>query len=508
MKLTIKSALMLTASPAARTISGLALPYGVEGHASPSTVVVNAGAVALPSDLRRVKLLRNHSTTGDWQPVGYCTAASETDAGLVMSFHVAATPEGDRALTEIREGVRDALSVEINDVDIVGGELVAGKLTAVALVPVPAFDDARVTEIGGDSSTVDDEENTSHTSTEIGDSSMSEEIKPAEVDTEATAIAPVDEAPKPAEVVAATAPSGLLVASRGDRDDKITFSRVVDALTAVRSGEPATDRLTAALANITRSANPSISAPEWLGELWAGNGYEREIVPTMTNTPLKSMHATGWRWTTKPTVDDYAGDKAEIPTNTPATEAVNLTVKRLAGGHDIDRAYFDFNDVEFIRAYFQAMSESYAIKTDTIAAKFLATEAKKNKGTKQVDLLRAAAHAKQKIKLDTRTNATSYLVHPDDMFKLLDITTMDNPQYLKLIGVDPELFTSSDQALKGHVIAYNKRAVEFRELSGSPIRVEAEHLAHGGRDAALFGYYATFVANPKGLAAVEFGQTG
>ena len=52
------------------------------------------------------------------------------------------------------------------------------------------------------------------------------------------------------------------------------------------------------------------------------------------------------------------------------------------------------------------------------------------------------------------------------------------------------------------MIAYAKPAMTFFELSGSPIRVQAEHIAKGGRDAALFGYYATLLNDQRGVVEV------
>ena len=296
----------------------------------------------------------------------------------------------------------------------------------------------------------------------------------------------------------------MLVASRSDKE-KITLDRVVHAIAATRAGVPADDMVTAALSDITKGGNPAIGSPAWLGELWSGNAHQREVIPTMSQKPLTAMTATSWRWVVKPAVSDYAGDKAEVPTNQPTTESVTVKAKRLAGAHDIDRAFFDFNDTEFITSYFQAMSESYSMLSDDKAAQFAVAEAIKNKGGKQPTLLKAAAKARQLIRLATRTEASTYLVHPDDMFALLDITEQMAPKYLDLIGVDPAKFLESNHAKKGTVVAYAKPAIEFFELKGSPIRVQAEHLSHGGRDAALFGYYATNVTNSKGVVSVEFG---
>lgn len=450
-----------------RTIQGLALPWNQFGHSSAGNIQIERDALEIPEDLKRIKLFRDHSDVGG-TPVGYCTNVESTETGLEMEFAISNTTEGDDAFTDVAEGVRDALSVEIISSQFDGDRMTAGRLTAVALVPVPAFEDARVKTFTASLHTETDE--------------PSKEGKPM----------------KQKAILQNVSP-------RGD-SQPVTFARVVDTIRAIRAGEPRTDMVTAALADITRSAHPGISAPAWLGEVWEGNEFQREIVPTMaTNEKLTSMKAVGWRWATKPTVDKYSGDKTEIPTNTPVTEAVNLEVKRIAGGHDIDRAFFDFNDAEYIASYFRAMSESYAMKTDEIAAEWLVQQATANKGAKQPDILRAAAKARQMVKKATRSEASTFLVNNDDMFSLLEFTTMDLPQYLSLVGVDPERFVTSDQVPANTVIAFNKPAAQFRELAGSPIRIEAEHLAHGGRDAALFGYYATFSPMPKGIVAVEFG---
>lgn len=500
---------LTTASATGRTVTGLALPFGAPGKSSRGTVTVNAGAVSIDRDLKRIKLYRDHSNAGG-APVGYCTAANETDAGIEMSFRIGDTADGDSALADVREGIRDALSVEVMGAEITGsGELVAGQITAVALVAIPAFDDARVSAFtaslhtepapnpAAEESGDDDEDSPEIVTT--GDNETDPGTNQEETEmTEST----VNKNRTEEESTPATAPNGL-TATR-TREPIVTASAVVDTLIGVRQGRERDEMMTAALADIKRSAHPGVASSAWLGELWDGIAFSREIVPTMTNKTLTSMRATGWRWTTKPTVNDYKGDKAEIPTNTPKTEAVTLEPKRLAGGHDIDRAFFDFDDREFIQSYFAAMTESYAIVSDDRAAAFLVSEAAKNTGDSQPDLLRAAAKARQTIKRGTRTEATTYLVNPDDMFLLMGITTMDNPAYLNLLGVDPARFKTNDAVPAGTLVAYAKSAVEWWELGSAPIRVEAEHLAQGGRDAAVFGYYATFTPNPAGIVSIPF----
>src|SRR5699024_12784067 len=90
---------------------------------------------------------RDHSNVDGFAPVGYATAARSTDKGLEMTFKIGETADGDKALVDVQEGIRDALSVELIETRTSGDALTAGTLTAVALVPIPAFSEARVSEI-------------------------------------------------------------------------------------------------------------------------------------------------------------------------------------------------------------------------------------------------------------------------------------------------------------------------------------------------------------------------
>src|SRR5699024_11341751 len=94
-------------------------------------------------------------------------AADETEDGVSMTLRVGSTRAGDTALREASEGLRDGLSVELFGPRLdARRHLTDGLITAVSLVPVPAFEDARVTagredtETDGDSAE-DDTENES-----------------------------------------------------------------------------------------------------------------------------------------------------------------------------------------------------------------------------------------------------------------------------------------------------------------------------------------------------------
>lgn len=516
-----------------RTVTGLVVPWNTPGRTSAGPVVVAKGAVKLPADLGRVKLLRDHSDTANFSPVGYATAAEVTDEGLKMSFRIAEGDDGDAALADVKNRVRDALSVELVDTKVSNGTLKSGNLTAVALVPIPAFAEARVemltaaaTDPAADDDAEDDDELEELEDTDETDETdehldqaddtdddelvieTDEHLEITDTETDPVEDDEDDETEKETnnmepkkKLAAARVPSGLKV----NQKPALTFSQAVETIANMRTGT-ASPELTAALADITRSANPAVSAPQWLGELWEGSEYQREIIPTMTIKPLTKLKAVGWRWTQKPEIEDYAGDKAEIPTNEVSTEPVETTANRMAVGHDIDRAYFDFNETEFLEGFFRARTIDYAMKSDAKAAAFLkASAATGATVASEPDLLHAAARARLVVKRQVRVEPAAYLVHPNSLFGLFDITQLDNPAYLELLGVKPERFIATDLVPENEVIAYAKESVTWFELPGSPIRVDAERIDLGGRDSAVFAYWATLLNNQSGIVRVPFG---
>ena len=144
----------ITSDTKDRTLTGLAVPYGPVGHASLGDVTFAQGAIRLPADLGRVKLLEHHNAD---RSIGYLTAANDTADGLRVTFTIPESPEGDRALTMAADGRRDGLSIGVRLDDDVRAEIIrkwwdedntptaaTGELIEVSSVTLPAFDDARV----------------------------------------------------------------------------------------------------------------------------------------------------------------------------------------------------------------------------------------------------------------------------------------------------------------------------------------------------------------------------
>ena len=507
------------ADTGARTIRGIAVTFGTVGRGSIGPTTFAPGSIVLPADLTRIKLYRDHRDQyGIGTPVGWLTHVDSRPDGLYCTFAVGVGPDGDQALADA-QGVRDGLSIEIAGAmdRAPDGTVRRADLAAVALVPTPAFADARVLTV-------------TYSDTPEGDTTMPKELTTPVTETTrpdaeqtgtTTTVAPEEipgtvpvtpgttaplpatvTAPAPAETTAAFAASASRPVGVQVTEAAPTFAQVADHLqTLMRGGAPSA---AFALADITSTAfTPTVSQPGWLGELWSGAEYQRVIIPLITTRPLTHWKMVGWRWTTRPQVGPWAGDKTEIPTNTPATEPVDVTAARLAAGWDFDRKFVDFNDNEFMASFLRAAVEDYRFKTDQIAANFVVANATQVVGTAP-DLLRAVARGNGAVRRGTRQAASFALVNDEDLESLLDFTGLDVPAFLSTLGIKPEAFVPSELVPAGTVVVGQKAAVNFYELAGSPVRVNALDLARGGIDHAVYGYHAELLAKAAGLVKVNW----
>ncbi|MCI6557774.1 HK97 family phage prohead protease, partial [Schaalia hyovaginalis] len=138
--------------PQARTITGTATFFGQRANASTGPVIFEPGSLILPDDLSRVKLCIEHD---HHSAVGYGVAAAEEGDRLTMRFFVPETPAGDEALASAANGLRDGLSVgaypEPGGWQYVNGEetthITRATIREVSLTAIPAFPDARVTNV-------------------------------------------------------------------------------------------------------------------------------------------------------------------------------------------------------------------------------------------------------------------------------------------------------------------------------------------------------------------------
>lgn len=506
---------VLAASLDTRTITGLLLPYGETGNTNVGRITAAAGSVTIPADASAVVLNIEHDGT---RPVGRGRSFVETERGLEATFHVAATRAGDDVLEEAAEGLRSALSVEVDQPVIRAGALIGGNLTGAAVVVAPAFPSAQLVaaDVGELPDWLADQDSeTESVETIVVDGVEYVRKTTSTYKTETTpktdaAQAPEEEAtmPKP---VNASAPVrlGSLTPNTPPAPPRMGLTQLAAAISGARNDRT----MLAALADIVPANITTMDVPEYIGELWSGVGYQRLITPLFNQGTLTALKTKGWKWATKPKVGRWAGNKTDVPSAAVATEPVEFTAQRLAGAWDIDRAVFDFNDTEFIQAFLEATAESYAYESDdyvfdTMYAAATAVE----RGDEPagvapgfVSLVDGALYIIDKL----RTLPTFALMNPADWRTMMLTRQEDRMAYfdvsLNLAGGSvPGLVNPIPYAAvpAGETIVGVKSAATVKELPGSPIRVDALDIAKGGVDQGVFGYLSYQLHNADGVVKV------
>lgn len=534
---TFTPAVQLTAkaSVETRTISGLVIPWNQYGDTNVGRLMATQGSVRLPDDPTRLKLRLEH----DGPVIGYATQATATAEGIRASFHVPpndpalplAERHGDRALQAASDHLMDAFSVELSQLQLNGDSITDSYLPAVALLPVPAFANARVDSVTAALTTTPPQKGTTMTdeqrarlrellamnSRNSDQENEYQQLLQLAAQEAAGDQAPADQPPAPADQGAsgqlaaaasvpdlsagaggqlATAPAGLQVLG-GQRPRPL--SDLYAAMTRVARGE-SRPQVEAALTSITQTANVYTTQDEYAGQLWQALDYTRRFVPLLRQSDLRSYKGNGWKWGVAPAVAAYAGDKAAVPSNSPTTANVPWTASRLAGAHDLDRKFRDFGDDEFFQAYYEAMTLSYAMLSDQAARDFIIASATAGAAVTG-GLLVGVAKVAARLNVAVNDSGVDYvLVNDQDKIGLLSVTSASVPAFLEdFVGIKPGQFIGTPSVPAGTIIVGNRNAGEFKELPGSPIRAEVVDMVNGGIDGGVFGYYATLLNMPTAI---------
>lgn len=478
---------LVASDAAARTLTYRLLPFGEPGRTNLGTVTVAAGAVTIP-DPSAVVLNVEHEPT---RPVGRATSLVETPTALEATFAVADTTAGRDLVAEAAAGLRTGVSVELSDVVIRDGRLVAGRLTGAGAVVAPAFPSALLVA----SDTPDDDPESPDVDPDVEDP---DDDADAVDDTQEN---PVTDTTAVQASAPAAAPAALVATASPAAPAPLDLPRVSRLLAAAARGDRSPELL-AALSDITHTAAAEAEPPQFIGEAWSGVQYERQIVPLVAPGTLTGLKVSGWRWKVAPAGADYAGDKGAVTSNAAETEPVEFTAARWAGAHDVDRSFVDFTVPGFWESYWQAMAASYASWSDAkaLAAIKAGATAVVPAGTGVVAAIVKAALA--------------VIPHGTPSYCLLGATAFG-----ELVERDPLAFLSGNVSLTSgdgnvgglafrthpglaatDVIVGVRNAATWYELGSAPIRAEALNIANGGIDTGAFGYGVLGVHSATGIA--------
>lgn len=526
--LSVFAAAGLTASATSRTLAGHVVRFNELGRTSAGPLRVRPGALRFPEDLSRVKLTFEHDRA---RSRGHMVSYAETPEGIHAAMRVSDGPEGDAAIREAKDKTRDGFSFDVVDHRVVDGWIEDGLVVAIGQVGIPAYDETRIDAIAasqtpgtnpgsteGDSMTPEQRARLDElkakdnlTEEERAELTKLEALAKAEDGDQAQAASPAPAAQQPTAVAASmpAVPAGVpAVTASASADQRNPLDRFLDGIVDGYTRQRPDLAITAALADVTYAQHGgTVAMPAWSGELWSGLDFEPEFTSLLEQGTLTALEGKGWRFKTKPEMKDYAGNKAEIPTTTIETEPSSWTAARMAVGNDFDRAFYDFPEAyrAVLEGYVKFVRLSWAQKLDAKVLAWIVANAVPAAGVPaQTSVLKAAALAIRVLKHRKVGKADWVLMNDDDHFTLFDLNKDDVPAFLDLFDLTPSSIKSSPDVPQGKVLAGKKQTAEVKTLPGSPIRVDAQHLSHGGIDTAFFGYWAIEAHHTQGIASVDF----
>lgn len=507
---------VLRASADDRIVTYLLAPFGEPGRTNLGKVTLTASSLTIPEDVTGLTVNLEHQPT---TPVGKFARVEATDKGYEADVRFLATRAGDDALLEAREGVRSGISVEVDNPVIRRGQMLAGQLSGAGVVVTPAYPSALM--VAADAGDLPEDE-PDEVRVIDGIEYVRKPQTPAEDKPE------VDDAEQSAKEdnemgnsLTAAAVSAAGVAPVNPAKDEKTANDVYKMLaSAFKSGGET--KMYAALANVVHDDGDNdgdglgeiTAAPGWLGQVYNDTTYERKFIPLIASGNLTSYREKGFRLGTKPIVQKYAGNKAEVPTGGMTATPVDYLVERWAHAADIDRRYIDFGDSDVLRAFIEAQVESYKEVTDLdTEANILANADTFTPGTVPSGVDKAlAAIVDGALNLIAKRLNPTFAIVGVDLYRPLLFTPKDQVSAflaqafgLKEGSVDGfKIVPTATDAMAGNVVVGDGSTVRFKELGGgAPVRVEAEHVANGGKDFGVFGYTSFQELKPGGVVKAD-----
>lgn len=518
-----------------RTITGLLIPFNEEGRTNVGRFQVEAGTVDLPSDPSVVSLNTDHDRTN---VVGRASRIWQEARGVMATFSIAKTPEGDAALADATNptGKRRKLSAEFGPAVIKAGKLVAGhaRLWGAARVEAGAFPSAQVlaadtpepaavtpiTPAAEPAAAPAEATNTEGASTVTATEVLAGAPAPAIVPN--TLAAPAARAEgRPIDARNVFASIAALKTNPGDNDARQVLAALTDVKFDGSGALPATDVL----------------RPNWLGQLYDGIPYVREYISLAAlGTNITAAGKKGFkvrRGTSGapiaspagiPNGGNWQGNKTEINSYGGFTQTQGSSLRRFAVGEDIAREFYDLpGGAEVIEAFLKLVIEDHLYWSDTWALFDLGTAAGAPvaAGTyptnypASLGMLIQGILAVKARKGDGRRDVPTFAIANEQAYSDLVFAAGGEQNLPAFVNI--AISTNSAGTVDGNVQVVQgdtgitgsasvmvgaKRAVEFDELSGGPLIINALDLVNGGVDRAVHGYLQTFPVREEAVVLI------
>jgi HK97 family phage prohead protease len=402
-----------------RTITGIAVPYGVAATVSDGTEVIFERG-SLPVDGKAPRLFLNHSSES---AIGIVTARYDDEEGMMFTARISKTAQGDDALQLALDGVLDSVSVGVNPTKTRANK--DGSITVLeadwielSMVPVPAFAGAIITDIAASIHHEDEEISNIETEPTQENETMSEATVPAIEASIPTLSIPA----QPKREFAMPSAAEVLAAYHIGGD---TYNKVSDAFKqAQRRGQTA---LQAAAGDIVTGDTLGLLNIPVLGPLFQDLNFVRPVVSAFG---ARAMPSTTSRQFVRPTITTHTS--AAVQTNqldavsatTMVIAANTVTKSTVAGQVTLSIQDIDFTDPAALQLVLNDLAGEVLIKTDDIAADALVAGKTASGSTWTVtadnptSLITSLYDAAREIAEDSNFFPTHLCVSPDVWEKL------------------------------------------------------------------------------------------
>jgi HK97 family phage prohead protease len=517
-----------------RTVSGVAVPYGVAATVSDGTKVIFEKG-SLPTEGKAPKLYVNHDSE---QAVGIVTERTEMQDGMFFSARFSKTSRAEEALQLSLDGVIDSVSVGVNPTKFKiqddGTMLVqAADWIELSLVTGrPAFAGAVITEVAAsEPETIPhDEQEKDIIETEVPEQEN-------ETMSEST---PVEAAIPTSPVVFAESKREFKMPSAGEYLAAMhiggdTYRKVNAAFhDAARRNQSAIEAVSQDLTSDT----PGLLPVPVLGPVFQNYNFIR---PTVSAFGTRAMpQGSGISFTrpsiTTPTAAGKQNTQGTAVTSQTMVLAANtVTRQTVAGSIQIAQQTMDFTDPAAMNVILNDLAGQYLKQTNDIAVDYLVAQKQASGYTWTVTagdvstLITGIYGAAENISASTNLFPTHLVVSVDVWRKLgSQVDDVNRPVFPAIgapgligqntlgagsaaswSGMNPlglEIIVDGNAA-SGTMLVVHGPAVEFYEAQQGMRSVEVPDLL--ARTFSYYGYFATFVQdaqNPSAVAGSQFVQ--
>ena len=519
-----------------RTVSGVAVPYGVMAQVSSGEKVIFEPG-SLPVEGKAPKLYLNHDSE---QAVGLVSERVDTPEGMMFSARISKTALGEEALTLALDGVIDSVSVGVNPtkfkIDDNGTMRVqAADWIELSLVTGrPAFSGAVITEVAA---TEPETETIPHEETE--NDIIQEEVLEQEKETMSEAT-PVEAAIPTSPVVFAEAKREFKMPSAGEYLAAMhiggdTYRKVNAAFhEAARRNQSAIEAVSQDLTTDT----PGLLPVPVLGPVFQNYNFIR---PTVSAFGTRAMPQGSGISFTRPSISTPTAAGKQTTQGTAVTSqtmvlaANTVTRQTVAGSIQISQQTMDFTDPAAMNVILNDLAGQYLKQTNDIAVDYLVAQKQASGYTWTVtagdvsSLITGIYGAAENISATTNLFPTHLVVSVDVWRKLgsqvddvnrpvfpaigapglLGMNTLGAGSAASWSGMNPlglEIVVDGNAA-SGTMLVVHGPAVEFYEAQQGMRSVEVPDLL--ARTFSYYGYFATFVQdaqNPTAVAGSQFVQ--